>query len=69
MSEQELEKFIQKVANLNELVRSLDAFPQRRKRLAACDTHDQVIALAKSWGYEISRRWGESTEENKPQAF
>ena len=59
MSEQELKKFIQKVNNLKDMVNSLEEIPERRVLLAACNSHDQVVLLAKKWGYDIGRRWGE----------
>ena len=59
MAEQDLHKFLQKVENLNNLVGSIAEIPERRELLASCETHDQVVDLARSWGYEIGRRWGE----------
>ena len=59
MAEEDLRKFIQKVDQLNEMVNSLKKFPERRKQLAACSNHEQVVELAKSWGFLIGRRWGE----------
>ncbi len=59
MSEKDLKKFIQKVSRLNDLINSLDQFPERKELLASCASHDEVVALAKSWGFEIGRRWGE----------
>ena len=59
MSEQDLDKFIKKVNELNKLITSLDEIPGRRDLLSACETHDQVIQLTNSWGYQIGRRWGE----------
>ena len=59
MSETDLERFLEKVENLNKLVRSLEDIPERRELLASCDTHDQVVDLARSWGYEIGRRWAD----------
>ncbi len=59
MSEKDLERFLIKVESLNKLVESLDKIPKRRRLLAKCDSHDEVIKLAKSWGFEIGRRWGE----------
>ena len=59
MSEADLSKFIQKVEDLKALVSSLDKVPGRRKQLASCDRHDQVVELASSWGFEIGRRWGD----------
>ncbi len=59
MSADELKKFVRKVESLNALINSLDELPHRRKELESCDTHDQVVRLAQSWGFEIGRRWGE----------
>ncbi len=60
MSREELAKFIHKVETLKELVDSLQTIPARRQQLMDCKNHDQVVKLAKSWGYEIGRRWGDS---------
>ncbi len=59
MSIDDLNKFIRKVENLNALIGSLEQFPRRKQELESCDTHDQVVELAKSWGFEIGKRWGE----------
>ena len=59
MSELELKRFIEKVSQLEAMVDSLENVPGRRSRLAECKNHDEVIKLARSWGYEIGRRWGE----------
>ena len=61
MAEEDLKKFLHKVDQLQAMVRSLDHSPERRQELIACTNHDQVVALAKSWGYDIGRRWGETT--------
>ena len=59
MSLEELEKFIEKVNQLNQLVDSLDKYPNRKKLLIACSNHSEVVKLAQAWGYEIGRRWGD----------
>ena len=59
MSYKDLKLFLKKVEELNHLVASLDEFPERKAKLEACKDHSEVVELAKSWGYEISRRWGE----------
>ncbi|AAQ00336.1 MULTISPECIES: Nif11 family protein [Prochlorococcus] len=59
MSKKDLSQFLEKIDNLNQLVGSLDEVPGRRERLASCERHEQVVELAKSWGFEIGRRWGE----------
>ena len=58
MSEEDLRKFILKVETLRHLVNSLDELPERRKQLSSCRTHQEVVDLASSWGYEIGRQWG-----------
>ena len=59
MSSKDLKLFLKKVEELNGMVKSLDRFPDRKNALAACSNHEEVVKLAKSWGYEIGRRWGE----------
>ena len=59
MSKKDLQNFIVKVSQLNALLDSLEAIPSRKAQLEDCETHDQVISLAKSWGFEIGKRWGE----------
>lgn len=60
MAEVDLKRFLHKVQQLNALVESLDSDPSRRDALVACSDHNQVVQLARLWGYEIGRRWGES---------
>lgn len=60
MTEQDLSRFLHKVDQLQQLVQSLEVDRQRRQSLAACTNHNQVVALARSWGFEIARRWGET---------
>ena len=59
MPKKELEQFLYKVDQLQKMVNSLDEIPDRRNLLEACKSHDEVVTLAKSWGFEIGRRWGE----------
>ena len=59
LAEQDLVLFLDKVAQLQKLVSSLETDQQRRQSLAGCSDHNQVVALARSWGFEIGRRWGE----------
>ena len=59
MSQKNLDIFIEKVNQLNQMVASLEKVPGRKDLLIACRNHDEVVKLAKSWGYEIGRRWGE----------
>ncbi|ABX09117.1 Nif11 family protein [Prochlorococcus marinus] len=59
MSKEDLRRFIEKVDQLNKMIDSLDQFPFRREQLSSCNTHEQVIELARTWGFQISRRWGD----------
>ncbi len=59
MSKEELALFIQKVNDLKNLVDSLERKPERKQILESCKNHDEVVNLAKEWGYDIGRRWGE----------
>ena len=59
LAEKDLQRFLQKVTHLNGLVQSLHEYPERRHQLAACDDHNSVVQLARSWGFEIARRWGD----------
>ena len=64
MAEEDLQRFLLKVQQLNALVSSLDADPERRRQLASCSDHNAVVQLARSWGYSIGRRWGEPSVES-----
>ena len=63
MAKHDLIRFLDKVGQLQALVQSLEDDPQRRDQLASCSSHNQVVALAQGWGFDIGRRWGESTPE------
>lgn len=65
MAESDLQRFINKVRQLQALVDSLDSVPGRRQQLAACQQHNQVVQLAESWGYDIGRRWGDSNQASR----
>ena len=60
VAEEQLQRFLHKVEQLNALVALIEADPQLRARLASCDTHQQVVDFASTLGLEIGRRWGES---------
>ena len=64
MAEHDLLVFLNKVQQLQELVKSLEQEPGRRTALADCNDHNAVVSLARSWGFEIGRRWGEA--DSKP---
>jgi cupin 2 domain-containing protein len=60
MAEAQLLQFLEKVRQLNAFVALSEADPGLRQALAACDSHEQVVSLARGCGFEIGRRWGEA---------
>ncbi|MGC6482850.1 MAG: Nif11 domain/cupin domain-containing protein [Synechococcus sp.] len=66
MAEADLQRFLHKVQQLNALVSLLECDPGRRDAFAACSDHNQVVQLAKLWGYDIGRRWGEQPALEAP---
>ena len=59
MAQRDLQLFLEKVNQLQKMVKSLDKEPSRKALLAECENHNQVIELAEKWGFQIGRRWGE----------
>ncbi|MEB3321582.1 MAG: Nif11 domain/cupin domain-containing protein [Synechococcaceae cyanobacterium] len=64
MGEADLRRFLEKVRQLQEFVRLSESRPGLRSALTACSSHQEVVSLARVWGFEIGRRWGE--EEPPP---
>lgn len=60
MAEADLAQFLAKVRALQAFVAASEASPDLRERLVACSDHHQVVSLARSFGFEIGRRWGDS---------
>tara|TARA_B100000965_G_scaffold361072_1_gene342210 strand:+ start:189 stop:371 length:183 start_codon:yes stop_codon:yes gene_type:complete len=60
MSKKDYELFMYKIDQLNHLVNLINNSPEKYKLFISCKTHDEVVILAKKWGYEIGKRWGES---------
>jgi len=59
MSKEDLEKFLKKIDNLNLIVELIEKDISKKQALSNCSTHEEVIELTKSWGFQISKRWGE----------
>ena len=49
-----------KIDQLNQFVELIKNSPEKYQLIISCKTHDDVVELAKQWGYEIGKRWGES---------
>ena len=60
MSKKDYERFLFKIEQLNQLVDLINSSPEKYELFISCKTHDDVVSLAKQWGYEIGKRWGES---------
>ena len=60
MTKRDLEKFINKIKQLNEILFIIEKSSEKREELSKCSNHEEVIKLTKSWGFEIGKRWGES---------
>ena len=60
MTKNDYDKFLYKIEQLNKLVERINQSPEKYHQIIKCNTHQDVVALAKQWGYEIGKRWGES---------
>lgn len=60
MAEDQLQQFLEKVRQLNAFVALSEVDPILRRALRDCSDHHAVVALARSRGFEIGRRWGET---------
>ena len=60
MAKEDYERFLYKIDQLNKLVELVNKSPEKYQLIVGCNTHDDVVELAKQWGYEIGKRWGES---------
>ena len=59
MAEEDLQRFLKKVRDLQAFVAASEADPALRERLTDCSTHQEVVDLAAAQGFAIGRRWGE----------
>ena len=60
MTKKDYERFLYKIDQLNQLVKLINESPDKYQLIISCKTHEDVVELAKNWGYEIGKRWGES---------
>ena len=60
MSISDLEKFLIKIDQLNLIVELIENDISKKEALESCSTHEEVIELTNSWGFQIGSRWGES---------
>jgi len=59
MAEKDLINFLKKIDHLNKISELIKKNPIKKKELSECKTHEEVISLTSSWGFEIGKRWGE----------
>ncbi len=60
MSKKDLDKFLNKISQLNAIVDLINKYPLKKEQLTRCIDHEEVIKLTKSWGFNIDERWGEN---------
>ena len=60
MSKKDYEKFLYKIDQLNKLVELIKNSQEKYNLFINCKTHEDVVDLAKQWGFDIGKRWGES---------
>ena len=60
MTKKDFESFLNKIDQLNQLIELTNKSPEKYQSIIRCKTHEDVVELAKQWGYEIGKRWGES---------
>jgi len=60
MAKEDYERFLYKIDQLNQFVELIKNSPEKYQLIISCKTHDDVVELAKQWGFEIGKRWGES---------
>ena len=60
MSKSDLDKFLIKIDHLNLIVELIEKDLSKKEALSNCSTHEEVINLTNSWGFQINKRWGEN---------
>ena len=60
MSKKNLADFLNKIDQLNLIVKLIKNSPEKEKALTSCKSHEDVIKLTSQWGFDISKRWGEN---------
>jgi cupin 2 domain-containing protein len=63
MTAEDLERFLDKIRQLNAFVALSERDDALRRALIACRHHNEVVALADHHGFAIGRRWGEAPSD------
>ena len=59
MTSDNLNKFLNKIEQLNLIKELIENCPKKKEALKNCKDHEEVIKLTSNWGFDISKRWGE----------
>ena len=59
MTQKDLDSFLEKISQLNEIVSLINKSEFKKEQLSKCKNHEEVIRLTTSWGFSIGKRWGE----------
>ena len=59
MTKKDYDQFLYKIDQLNKLVELISKSSEKYQLIIDCKTHEEVVELAKQWGYQIGKRWGE----------
>ena len=59
MSEKDLNNFLKKIEQLNQIAEIIKSNPHKKSLLSECKNHEEVIKLTAKWGFDIGKRWGE----------
>ena len=59
MTKKDLDNFLEKISQLNQIVALINKSELKKEQLSKCKNHKEVINLTTSWGFNIGKRWGE----------
>ena len=59
MSKKDLNNFLNKIEQLNQIAELIENNPSKKILLSKCKNHEEVIRLTSEWGFDIGKRWGE----------
>ena len=59
MTKKDLDNFLEKISQLNQIVALINKSELKKEQLLKCKNHEEVINLTTSWGFNIGKRWGE----------
>tara|TARA_Y100001968_G_C18700442_1_gene411021 strand:- start:7 stop:189 length:183 start_codon:yes stop_codon:yes gene_type:complete len=59
MSIEDYDKFLYKIDQLNQMVLMINSSPEKYNLITRCKTHEEVVELARKWGFDIGKRWGD----------